>query len=51
MIRKQIRLTEQQIAALKAEAQETGINMTELIRRIIDEHTKARPQEGGVKRS
>ena len=38
MILKQIYYTEQQIEKLKEEAKNIGINVSELVRRIIDEH-------------
>ena len=38
MIRRQIYYTEQQIKKLKAEANKTGIKVSELVRRIIDEY-------------
>ena len=37
-----LRLTEQQIAYLRAEAERLGISMGELVRRIIDEAREAR---------
>jgi hypothetical protein len=45
MIRRQIYLTENQIADLKEFSQEFGISMSECIRRVIDHHIK-RKKEG-----